>query len=243
MNAEGYQAPELTADRICVLAPAYREEARVGDTVRSILRYCPNAVVVDDGSPDRSGDVAEAAGAKVLRHPENRGKGEALETGFSYAAEQGYSACITLDADGQHDPSHIPEFIAEANRTGCAVLVGNRMDRHEGMPLVRTGTNKLMSGLISRLARQRIPDSQNGYRLYRAEALPHVHARARGFAAESEQLLRLAHAGFRIGSVPIRTIYGEEKSKISPVRDTLRFLRMLWLYYYRRWRPKNSKSA
>ena len=238
MHAEPPSPPELTPDTVCVLAPAYREENRVGATVRAILPQASHVVVIDDGSPDRTAEAAEAAGATVLRHPANRGKGEALETGFRHVAEKGYPACITLDADGQHDPAHIAEFIAEANRTGCAVLVGNRMDQHDGMPRVRAGTNRLMSALIGALARQRIPDTQNGYRLYRAEALPFVHARARGFAAESEQLLRLSHAGFRIGSVPIRTIYGEEKSKISPVRDTLRFLRMLWLYYYRRRFPK-----
>lgn len=232
-----------SANKVWVVLPAFREEGRIGKTVHAVKTYCPQVLVVDDGSPDHTAREAEAAGAEVLRHPENRGKGVALATGFQAALDQACSAVITLDADGQHNPAEIPAFLEAWSTTGDAVIVGNRMPTRDEMPLVRKLTNKAMSGFLSLLMGQRVPDTQNGYRLYAAEAIPFVRSESRGFAAESEQLLYLADHGFRIGSVPVTTIYGTEKSKIRPVRDTVRFFNMVLRYYRHRRQRRRADTV
>jgi glycosyltransferase involved in cell wall biosynthesis len=220
--------------KFCVIVPAYREGGRIGEVVRGILKHAAHVVVVDDGSPDNTAGEAEKAGATVLRHGVNRGKGIALNTGFDYARKNGFEFVITLDADGQHDPEEIPRFVETYRRTGTPVLIGNRMDRADAMPLVRRWTNRYMSRLLSRRMGQRVPDTQVGYRLYRCDVIPQVPEESGRFAAESEILLLLAEKGIAIGAVPIQVIYRGEKSKINPIRDTLRFYRMLRRHRKRR---------
>ncbi len=215
--------------KTCVLIPAYNEEKRVGAVVREVLEYCPDVIVVDDGSPDDTDKVAAEAGAIVLEHVHNQGKGAALQTGFDYAREHGYDLAITLDADGQHAPSDIPAFLQAYERTHSPVLVGNRMGDVAAMPRLRRFVNRFMSDLLSRVMGQHVPDSQCGFRLYHRSAFPAgpYDAHSQRYAAESEILLRLALEGRKIGAVTIQTIYGDEKSKVRPLADTLRFFRML----------------
>lgn len=222
--------PHHLADTCCVVIPAFREVRHIGDVVRATLPFCPHVLVIDDGSGDGTAEQAERAGARVIRHERNRGKGAALETGFDAARKQGFRVVITLDADGQHDPAEIPQFLEAHAQDTARVLTGNRMAHTESMPRIRIGTNRFMSWLLSREMGQHVPDTQCGYRLYPVEVLPWVKAACGGFAAESEQLLHLAQRGVRIGSVPVRTIYGTEKSKINPVTDTIRFFSMLHRY-------------
>ena len=218
---------DAVQEKFCVIVPAYREEDRIGAVVKGILRHAAHVVVVDDGSPDRTAAEAEEAGATVLRHGVNKGKGIALNTGFDYARRNGFEFVITLDADGQHDPEEIPSFVETYRRTGTPVLIGNRMDRADTMPLVRRWTNRYMSWLLSRQMGRRVPDTQVGYRLYRCDVIPVVPEESGRFAAESEILLLLAEKGIAIGAVPIQVIYRDEESKINPIRDTIRFYRML----------------
>lgn len=223
-----------------MIIPAYQEEARVGTVVAGARRYCSHVIVVDDGSTDRTSEEARKAGAEVIRHSVNRGKGAALNTGFQTARERGMEFVITMDADGQHNPDEISRFVETYRRTGCPVIIGNRMDKAKGtMPWVRRWTNLFMSRLLSRRMGQWVPDTQNGFRLYRCDVLPRMPTDAQRFAAESEVLLDLAAAGVRIGTLPTSVIYGAEKSKIHPLRDTYRFFSMLWRH---RRKQKNSSQ-
>ena len=215
---------------VYVVIPGYFEGERVGEVVKGVKAHCSNIVVVDDGSTDETSAAAATAGAHVLRHEVNQGKGVALQTGFDYALEQGCDAVITLDADGQHAPDEIVQFIAAFQKGEGEVLVGNRMENTRDMPLVRRWTNQFMSWLLSRKMGQRVPDTQNGYRMYSRASLQQLDTVSSGFAAESEQLIKLARAGFKIGAVPVSTIYGDEKSKINPFSDTLKFFAMLRRY-------------
>lgn len=212
--------------RYCAVIPAYNEAGRIGSVVRRVKARLADVLVVDDGSADGTADEAGQAGAEVLRLSPNQGKGKALAAGFAHATGKGFECVITLDADGQHDPDDIPVFIAEYEKSGTPVLVGSRMADPRGMPLVRKLTNRFMSRLLSWRMGVAVPDTQSGYRLYRCDRIPRVSISAR-YAAESEILLRLAARGVAIGAVPIRVIYGDEKSKINPIRDTIRFFRML----------------
>ncbi len=214
---------------VCVLIPAYREERRIAAVVREVRDYCPAVIVVDDGSPDDTAKAAAEAGATVLEHVHNQGKGAALQTGFDHARARGFDLAITMDADGQHAPSDIPAFLQAYERTRSPVLVGNRMNDIAAMPPLRRFVNRFMSDLLSRVMGQHVPDSQCGFRLYHRSAFPEgpYDAASRRFAAESEVLLRLALQGRKIGAVAIQTIYGDEKSKVNPLTDTFRFFRML----------------
>ena len=215
--------------KVCVLIPAYREERRIGAVVREVLDYCSDVVVIDDGSPDDTAKAAAEAGAAVLEHVHNQGKGAALQTGFDHARARGCDLAITMDADGQHAPSDIPAFLQAYERTHSPVLVGNRMNNVATMPPLRRFVNRFMSDLLSRVMGQHVPDSQCGFRLYHRSAFPEgpYDAHSKRFAAESEILLRLALQGRKIGAVAIQTIYGDEKSKVNPFTDTFRFFRML----------------
>ena len=215
--------------KVCVLIPAYREERRIGAVVREVLDYCSDVVVIDDGSPDDTAKAAAEAGATVLEHVHNQGKGAALQTGFDHARARGCDLAITMDADGQHAPSDIPAFLQAYERTHSPVLVGNRMNNVATMPPLRRFVNRFMSDLLSRVMGQHVPDSQCGFRLYHRSAFPEgpYDAHSKRFAAESEILLRLALQGRKIGAVAIQTIYGDEKSKVNPFTDTFRFFRML----------------
>jgi glycosyltransferase involved in cell wall biosynthesis len=228
--------------RVCVLMPAYNEERHIAEVVREVLKHVPDVVVIDDGSKDRTAEVAEKAGAIVVRQGTNQGKGAALTAGFAYARQHGFEVLITMDADGQHLPDEVPKFVEAYERTGIPVLIGNRMSDLEKMPIVRKQTNLFMSWLLGRVAGQYIPDTQCGFRLYRCDILPLVSTDAGRFAAESEILLNLAHRGVRIDSVRVSTVYGGEQSKIRPIPDTIRFFRMLWKHRRAHGHPHGSDA-
>jgi glycosyltransferase involved in cell wall biosynthesis len=157
----------------------------------------------------------------------NRGKGAALRTGFAAALTAGADWVFTLDADGQHDPAEMPAFLAAARTGGADLWIGDRMRNTADMPWLRRLVNRFTSFIISTLAGQSISDSQSGYRLIGAPVLRALDLRFDRFEAESEILVKASRAGFRIGSVPIRTIYGEERSTIHPVRDSVRFISLV----------------
>jgi glycosyltransferase involved in cell wall biosynthesis len=210
-----------------VIIPALNEEDNIAGVVERTREFAPAVVVVDDGSSDRTAERAEQAGAAVIRHPRNIGKGAALNSGFQYAQEHGFDVVVTMDADGQHDPAEIPRFIEAYVRTGIPVLVGNRMGDPRGMPPVRRMTNWFLSWLLSRRMKVYVPDTQCGFRLYRCDVIPFVSTESERYAAESEILLYVAARGIRVDSVPIASIYNGAASKINPVKDTFRFFAML----------------
>ncbi len=223
--------PSLTqstdsAPRVVALVPAYREARHIAEVVRTTLPHVDEVWVVDDGSPDATAAQAEAAGAKVIRHPVNRGKGAAIKTGLLALAERGARYIVLLDGDGQHAPAEIARFVAAAE-AGAGLVVGNRLEDTRTMPFVRRCVNRYMSWRISRVCGTRIPDTQCGFRLVARDRVAAVLGESDHFDFETEMLVRAVRAGCPVTSVPVSTIYGEEQSKISPVRDALRFFRLM----------------
>jgi len=218
--------------RLCAVIPAYNEEAHVAGVVERTRPQVERVLVVDDGSRDETAARAREAGAEVLVHETNRGKGASLRDGLDRAAEAGFEAAILLDADGQHLPEEIPRFAAAAAEAD--LVIGNRMAARAGMPFVRWHTNRVMSRIISSLAGAPIADSQVGFRLLRCAAWRLLQLESSNFDFESEMLVAASRAGLRIASVPVSTVYQDEVSKISPVRDTVRFVRLVW----RLWRKR-----
>ena len=219
-------------DRALALIPAFNEAGPIADVIRRAQPHVHEVVVIDDGSTDTTSAVARAAGATVLRHDANRGKGAAIITGLNYLRQSSADRGIFLDADGQHDPDALPEFIALATQTGAGIVIGSRMADTHSMPMLRLWTNQFMSWLTGKLARQVIPDSQCGYRLLSRAILPDLHLATARFETETEMLIQAGRAGHKIASLPIRTIYLPGRvSRIQPAGDGLRFFKLVGKYW------------
>jgi len=214
----------------CVVIPAYNAAKTLGPLIRHIRQLKLDAVVVNDGSTDDTAQVATASGALVISHLANHGKGVAIRSGFAFAVETGYDAVVTMDGDGQHDPAELPRLLEEAARDGAAIVVGHRVQERWRMPRIRRWTNQVMSGIVSWMTRQDIPDSQCGFRVIRRQALEQMRLSSRHFDIETELLLAASRAGWRVSSIPIRTIYEYHPSHIRPIVDGLRFVRLVLRY-------------
>lgn len=213
--------------KTCVIIPTYNEATKIAGLIKEIRQQELEAVVIDDGSCDNTSCIARDSGAVVLRNQNNEGKGASLIKGFRYALSNGFDAVITMDGDGQHLPSEIPYFIGLAKDSGNEILIGNRMLNIRNMPLLRVLTNKFMSALISFVVKQAIADTQCGFRLIKKQALERIDLKTFRYETESEIIIQAARLGFKIRSVPIKTIYRGEKSQINPFIDTLRFIRFI----------------
>ena len=209
---------------ITAILPAYNEEVSIGSVVLQTKKYADRIIVVDDGSSDRTAEVAEMAGAEVIRHPQNRGKGAALKTGFE--ALNGTGVVVTIDTDGQHDPADIPRLVApilqgEADMVnGSRYLNGNKKDtpmyRRVGQKVLDTATN-FDAGLS-------VTDSQSGFRAFSGRAKDVFRFHQNGLAIESEMLADAAAAGLRITEVEIGVRYDVDGSSEHPVTHGVRVL-------------------
>lgn len=209
---------------IVAILPAFNEEVSIGSVVLLARQHADRVIVVDDGSHDRTAEVAELAGAEVIRHPENRGKGAALKTGFM--AVKGAEAIVTIDTDGQHDPAEIPKVAApilagEADIVnGSRYLCGNKKDtpfyRRVGQKVLDTASN-LESGA-------NLTDTQSGFRAFAPTTIPAFRFKQTGLAIESEMLADAGEANLRIKEVEIGVRYDVDCSTENPVSHGVRVL-------------------
>jgi glycosyltransferase involved in cell wall biosynthesis len=222
---------ERDRSRIAAVIPAYQEEKHVGEVAQRTRAQLKNVLVVDDGSTDATAERARSSGVDVVIHPQNRGKGESIKTGLRYWLERGSEYVVLLDADGQHLPEEISRFVdATGSESDAKIFVGSRMNNTTTMPLVRRIVNRYMSGKISRVCGQRIPDTQCGFRMLHRDMIPEVLSGASRFEYETEMLIIASRKGHRVASVPITTVYSDEVSSINPVRDTVRFFKLIRRY-------------
>ena len=217
--------------KVAVLIPAFCEEKTVGEGVSAARAYVGNVIVVDDASTDETAARAEAAGATVIRHPMNSGKGAALTEGFKYVLEQGFDAVITMDGDGFHDPDYIVTLLDTYYRTYIPVLIGSRMAEPHLIPLVRRWSIRAMSHWLYCLRGVYVPDPPCGFRFYRCDVLPFLLESASTLPAEFETLLHIASRRIQVGSIQIKKKPRQHKSIISPFRDVVRFLRVLYKFH------------
>lgn len=222
--------------RVCVIIPSYNESKEIAGLVSRITQQGLEVIIIDDGSMDDTANIAASCGAKVLRNIANCGKGASLIKGYKYAIAQGFDAVISMDGDGQHSSDDIGAFIKKAQNSKASVFVGNRMALTRGMPFLRIVTNRLMSFFISLITKQFIPDTQCGFRLIKKEVLEKLDFSTSKYETESEILIKTARLGFKIESVPIKTIYSGQKSQINPVIDTFRFFRFIILDFLRKFK-------
>jgi glycosyltransferase involved in cell wall biosynthesis len=211
---------------IVALVPGYNEAPRIAAVIAAASEHLP-VLVVDDGSSDGTADVAREAGATVVEQRPNQGKGAALRAGFRRAIDDGASAILTLDADGQHDPREIPRFLeAAAAEPAPDLIIGRRNFR--AMPPVRRLSNELGRIAFSWAVGQPIADNQSGYRLVsRRLAEATLASDEHGFAFEVEQITTCIRMGGVLAWVPIRTIYAGEPSHIRPMAHLREFVRIV----------------
>ena len=214
-----------------VLMPAYNSANYLKTLIDKISQLGMDVLVVDDGSIDKTAEIALGARVQVLSHVSNRGKGAAIRTGVEHLKDLDYDLIIIMDSDGQHEPEEIGNFINKYNETKAPVIIGNRMADTERMPFLRKATNKFMSGIISKICHQCIPDSQCGFRLIKMNVLNDIHLKSSNYEIESEMLIQASRKGYKIDSVPISTVYREEKSYINPFIDTCRLIKLLFNIY------------
>jgi glycosyltransferase involved in cell wall biosynthesis len=226
--------PDEVRSRMAILAvvPAHNEAPRIAAVVAGLVEQGLPVLVVDDGSVDGTGEIARAAGARVLRQEPNRGKGAALKAGFKNALGDGLSApdrrweaILSLDGDGQHDPSEVPLFFEAWAKGSPDLVVGARDYRR--MPPIRWFTNTVSRGLFSWALGENIPDNQSGYRLRsRRLAEAALASPEEGFAFEVEEIAIAVGRGLKLAWVPIKTIYGSETSDIKPWAHFVSFIRV-----------------
>ena len=225
------------------IIPAFNEEKNIQDVITATTPLVSKLIVIDDGSQDKTAQRALSSGATVISHPTNLGKGAACRTGFEAAVEEKPDIVITLDGDGQHDPSEIPNLIqCLRDDPSIGLVLGNRMSKIEAMPLIRVLTNRFLSKLLSILTKQNIPDSQCGFRALRSSLLEQLHFKGDHYDAESEVIVHTSRLGYKIGSVPILSIYGNESSQIRPVHDSLRFMLFFIRFAFTPKRRHHSRS-
>lgn len=213
--------------KLCVLIPSYNESKTIAQVVQGLLKLGLVVYVVDDGSSDGTAEAARREGAIVVTHETNKGKGASLREGFGHILKKHFDAVLVMDADGQHDIGDVDSFVKAAQGAGADIVIGNRMSDTSTMPYIRILTNRFMSGLLSWMCKQYVPDSQCGFRLIKRQVLERVKLESSKYEIESELIIKAARAGFNIKSVPIKTVYQGENSRINPILDTLRFVRLM----------------
>lgn len=212
-------------DSGAAVVPCFNEDATIGKVVDELRAFLSKIIVVDDGSTDSTATTATKAGAKVVRHPMNLGKGAALKTGLSAAIETGAEWAVLLDGDGQHIPRDIPALLACARDTGAPLVVGNRMHNKQAIPWLRRQVNLGMSRVLSHRLGRHLPDTQCGFRLVDLSVWRTLPIRSCHFEIESEMLAAFIRAGHRVEFVPIQVVGRGPRSRIRPLRDTLRWLK------------------
>jgi glycosyltransferase involved in cell wall biosynthesis len=221
---------QIRSQTVAVI-PAYHDEKHIGDIVRRTGQQLDHVLVIDDGSNDGTAQRARDAGAEVIVHNQNRGKGEAIKTGLRHCLAREVTWVILLDSDGQHLPEEIERFLsAAASATQPMLFVGNRMDNASAMPFIRRVVNRYMSRRISHLCGQRIPDTQCGFRMLHQQLIPELLGGGDRFDYDTEVLIIATRKRYRIEPVPITTVYSDQVSKIRPLRDAFRFFKLMRRY-------------
>ncbi|PYK07685.1 MAG: hypothetical protein DME67_00065 [Verrucomicrobia bacterium] len=221
---------QIRSQTVAVI-PAYHDEKHIGDIVRRTGQQLDHMLVIDDGSNDGTTQRARDAGAEVIVHNQNRGKGEAIKTGLRHCLAREVTWLILLDSDGQHLPEEIERFLsAAAYATQPMLFVGNRMDNASAMPFIRRVVNRYMSRRISHLCGQRIPDTQCGFRMLHQQLIPELLGGGDRFDYDTEVLIIASRKRYRIEPVPITTVYSDQVSNIHPVRDAFRFFKLMRRY-------------
>lgn len=213
---------------ICVLIPTYNNAKSLQQVIDSVLIYCPNVCVVNDGSTDETSEILNTYSDKiiVLTHDKNYGKGYAIKTGFNAIRNKGFRYTITLDSDGQHFAEDIPIFITFIEKNPDTLLIGSR---NFNQPHIKRGSlfaNKFSNFWIFIQTWYHLPDTQSGFRLYPLKKMKKISPFCHRYEAEIELLVRSAWKGIRLMPIPIQVFYPKKEERVSHFRPKRDFLRI-----------------
>ena len=204
-------------DSIVAVIPAYNEERFIGSVVLCALKFVSTVIVVDDGSTDRTYEIAEDAGAEVIRHDENLGKGSAINTGFSKARRKNKKAIVLLDGDGQHSPEFIPQLAAPILNGDADMVIGSRhMDLKNDIPFYRKFGQTVVTYLTNTASGTTVSDSWSGYRAFSKKAVDCICFREGGWGVDSEFQFQAQEHALKIMERPIVAVY-QEPAKRNPI--------------------------
>lgn len=220
--APGVTAPgQPPMDKMVILIPAYNEERFIGSVVLQARQYTGQVIVIDDGSCDTTAAVARLAGAQVIQHPHNQGKGAAMMTGFHAVQDLHPQVVVTIDADGQHSPAEIPCLVEPILAGKADIVLGSRyLEKTSRVPRHRIVGHRFFNMLTSAASGVASSDSQSGFRAFSPRTLPALLFHSNGFSVESEMQFIAHQNGFQIIEVPI-TIKYSDPPKRSVVRHGL----------------------
>jgi len=208
--------------KIAVVIPAHNEEHKILGVLKEIpLEIAKKTVIIDDGSNDRTGEVAIGLGFSVIKHDTNMGVGAAYKTGYNLFVNDGVDIIVTLHSDGQHDPNELPKLIQPILDDQADYVLGSRLKANKiHMTRVRTIGNKLLTWCIKKLTGYELSDSQTGYHAIKTTSLKRLNFNkwSNGFPCETDALVEASRKGLRVLEVPVRCIYSD-RSHVSAVKD------------------------
>ena len=204
---------------ILVCIPAFNEEHFIGKVVKNCLKYADQVVVCDDGSVDNTYEIADAAGANVIRHEKNCGKGEAFQSLFQFARHSNVDVIVTIDGDGQFLPEEIPKLVKKIESNEADVVIGYRFDGAAEMPNYRKFGNKMLDKMTNMATELSVRDTQSGFRAYSKNIIKLIDFKKKGFGADTEILINAAKNGARISEEKVSVIYhtGSQTSTKNPI--------------------------
>ncbi len=221
----------MKADRsnTAVVIPIFNSAEYLEELFGRIFKFFPkeNVFTVNDASEDNSAGICETTSVNVINIPVNSGKGNALQVGFEAAIKKGFRFAFSIDSDLQHKPEDFPDFLKKQNDYKFDLVIGKRDFSRSKMPFPRICSNKLTSFIVSLKTRQKIADSQCGFRLYNLDIIKDLKFRTKRYQFETEIIIKIAKTGGRVGFVPIATIYDGQRSYISHFRDIKNFVEIV----------------
>lgn len=214
-------------NKCCVIVPTYNNDSTLATVLHEILEYTENIIVINDGSTDNTSDILkDFPRITCMEFQKNQGKGLALCKGFEKALELGYDYAITIDSDGQHQPSDLPVFIEAIEQEPETLYIGARNMAQDGIPGKSSFGHKFSNFWYRVETGIKMPDTQSGYRLYPIKRLSQMKFYTHKFEFEIEVLVRAAWKGIPVKSVPVHVYYAPAEKRISHFRPFTDFFRI-----------------
>lgn len=210
----------MAKQEIWVVIPAYNESRHISEVIKGVKKFCKNIIVVDDGSKDKTSEIAEKSKVSALMHVVNLGKGAALKTGCDYALKKGAEKIVVIDSDGQHDPREIPNFLKALKESD--IVFGQRRFSKK-MPVILRFGNWFIDGVVKLLFGVELKDTQCGFRAFTRKGYRNVRWESSGYSMESEMIARAGKKRLKYKTVPIHTIYSD-KYKGTTVFDGVKIV-------------------
>ncbi|MFC1873707.1 glycosyltransferase family 2 protein [Chloroflexota bacterium] len=202
--------------RVIAVIPAFNEERYIGTIVLKTRQYSDEVVVVDDGSTDKTAEVAGLAGASVIRHEQNKGYGASIQALLADAREKHFDILVLLDGDFQHNPDEIPKLIAPVAE-GFDLVIGSREAQGINIPRYRRFGQRIISVLSRILSGKKLYDSESGFRVFSRRAVEVLELKENGMAVSAETIARAAEKGLKITESPISVVYTADGSTLHPL--------------------------